>query len=109
MEWPPFLDPLPDGARLRLKVQPRASRNEVLAERSQPELRVRVTAPPVDSAANAAVLELLAETLGCRRGAVQLLRGQTSRQKVVAISGMSAAQIVTRLGLTPDAGAARKP
>lgn len=107
MDWPPFLDPLPDGARLRLKVQPRASRNEVLAERSQPELRVRVTAPPVDSAANAAVLELLAETLGCRRGAVQLLRGQTSRQKVVAITGITPAQIVARLGLGPESGPAK--
>lgn len=99
MHWPAFLEALPDGCRLRLKVQPRASRNEVLADSASAELRIRVTAPPVDSAANEAVLELLAETLKCRRGAVTLVRGQASRQKVVLVSGLTASQVAARLGL----------
>ncbi len=93
---PPYLEPCPEGTRLRLKVQPRASRNEV-GEAAGDELRVRVTAPPVDAAANQAVLELLADVLGCRRGAVQLLRGNTSRHKVVLIAGLDAATIRDRL------------
>lgn len=81
----PFLDSTPDGIRIRLKVQPRAARNEIAGPAGD-ELRVRVTAPPVDSAANEAVLEFLAEILECRRGAVRLVRGQTARHKVVLVS-----------------------
>lgn len=85
MPDPSYLEPVPDGVQLRLKVQPRASRNEIVGPAGD-ELRVRVTAPPVDAAANQAVLELLADVLGCRRGAVQLIRGQTARHKVVLVS-----------------------
>lgn len=84
-----FLTEQDNGVTLTLKVQPRASRNEIGPPQAG-ALRVRVTAPPVDSAANEAVLELIADWLGCRRGAVQLLRGQTSRQKVVRVQGVTA-------------------
>jgi uncharacterized protein (TIGR00251 family) len=60
-------------------------------------LKVRVTAPPVDHAANEAVLELLAQQLGVRRGTVQLVRGQTSRQKLVLVAGLTPDEIVVRL------------
>ncbi len=85
------------GAELRLKVQPRASRNGVDPADGE-LLRVRVTAPPVDAAANEAVLELLAEKLGCRRGAIRIVRGGKSRQKVVLAEGISAETVVQRLG-----------
>lgn len=97
MPPPPFLEAVPEGTRLRLKVQPRASRTEV-GEPAADFLKVRVTAPPVDHAANEAVLELLAETLGVRRGAIQLLRGQSSRQKIVLITGLTPAEVLARLG-----------
>ncbi len=92
----PFLEVVPEGTRLRIKVQPRASRNEIGAPTGD-LLKVRVTAPPVDQAANEAVLELLAERLGVRRGAVQLLRGQSSRQKVVLVAGLTPDEILNRL------------
>lgn len=94
----PFLETSPEGIRLRLKVQPRASRNEISGPAGD-ELKIRVTAPPVDSAANQAVLDLLAECLQCRRGAVQLVRGQTARHKVVLVAepGLDAATIRARL------------
>jgi uncharacterized protein YggU (UPF0235/DUF167 family) len=60
-------------------------------------LRVRVTAPPVDAAANEALLRLLAEVLGCARGAVTLVRGQTSRHKQVRVAGLSAGDVAQRL------------
>jgi uncharacterized protein (TIGR00251 family) len=94
----PFLEATPEGTRLRIKVQPRASRSEV-GEVSGDLLKVRVTAPPVDHAANEAVLELLAHRLGVRRGAVQLVRGQTSRQKVVLVVGLTPDDIVARLAV----------
>ncbi len=73
---------------LSVKAQPRASRNAV-AEIIGNELKVKITAPPVDSAANEALVEFLAETLGCPRGAVQLVRGGTSRHKVFALHGVT--------------------
>ena len=71
---------------LSIKVQPRASRNEIGAVVGD-ELRVKVTAPPVDSAANEALLRFLAEKLDCGRNRLELVRGHTSRHKIVRIVG----------------------
>ena len=92
----PFLEAVPEGTRLRIKVQPRASRSEI-GEPIGDLLKVRVTAPPVDHAANEAVLELLAHRLGVRRGAVQLVRGQSSRQKLVLVTGLTPEEVLARL------------
>lgn len=93
----PFLEAASDGTLLRVKVQPRASLTAI-GEPAGDFLKVRVTAPPVDHAANEAVLDLLADRLGLRRGAVRLLRGATSRQKVVQITGLTPEQVLARLG-----------
>ncbi len=81
---------------LHVKVQPRASRNEIGAALGD-ELKIKVTAPPVDSAANAALIEFLAETLGCDRSAVQFARGTTSRHKIIAIHGMAVEAVAAAL------------
>jgi uncharacterized protein (TIGR00251 family) len=94
----PFLKEHPEGTLLFLKAQPRASRNEI-GEPVGAELKVKVTAPPVDSAANRAILEFLAETLGCAKSSLQLLRGETSRHKTILIRGLNAAQIEKTLGV----------
>lgn len=91
-----YLQPTPDGVLLSLKVQPRASKNEV-GEIMGNELKIKVTAPPVDSAANVALIRFLAEVLGCSRAAVQLLRGQTSRHKQVLIQGMTFEEVEGKL------------
>ncbi len=87
-----------DAVWLALKVQPRASRNELVGPLGN-ELKIKVTAPPVDSAANEAVIEFLSEILRCPRQNLTLLRGKTSTHKIVAIWGLSAGQVVERLGL----------
>jgi hypothetical protein len=92
----PFLTAHAEGVHLAIKLQPRAARNEI-GEVSAGELKIKVTAPPVDSAANEALLRLLAEHLDTPRGAVQLLRGHTTRHKVVCIRGLSAEAVVARL------------
>ncbi len=84
------------GVYVSIKLQPRASKNEVGEVMGQ-ELKIKVTAPPVDSAANEALVRFLAEALGCPRGAVQLVRGQTSRHKVVFIAGMSPEEVRAKL------------
>jgi len=86
---PSFLRAHPDGAYLQIKLQPRASEDEI-GEPMGNELRVKVTAPPVDAAANEALVRLLAQTIGCPRSAVQLVRGHTSRHKLVFIAGLDA-------------------
>jgi uncharacterized protein (TIGR00251 family) len=76
---------------------PRACRNEIVREGDG--LRVRLTAPPVGGAANAALVALLAERLRLPKRAVTVARGETSRQKVLAISGLTAEEFWRRLGL----------
>lgn len=96
VDLPAFLRRQANGTLLSAKVQPRASRNEI-GELQGDELKVRVTAPPVDAAANEAVLRLLAEALGCPRGSVQLLRGATSRHKSIFIADMTPVEVMAKL------------
>jgi len=69
-------------------VVPRASRTAV-GSMTGDRLRVAVTAPPVDGAANAAVIEALAEAFGVPRRAVDIVRGETGRRKTVRVAGGS--------------------
>jgi len=84
-----FLREQPDGVLLSVKVQPRASKNEI-GEPVGDELKIRLAAPPVDAAANEALLELLAETLDCARNRVELVRGHKSRHKLIKLYGFRA-------------------
>ncbi|MCX6926825.1 MAG: DUF167 domain-containing protein, partial [Verrucomicrobia bacterium] len=59
-----------------------------------------VTAPPVDAAANEALIKLLAQQLHCPRNRVDLVRGHTSRHKTVMLYGLKAEDVVARLGST---------
>jgi hypothetical protein len=72
--------------RVTLHVQPRASKNAVGEVDEAGRLRIRVTAAPADGAANAAVIDLLAEHFGVPRSAVLIERGATARTKTVRIS-----------------------
>jgi uncharacterized protein (TIGR00251 family) len=96
---PGFLSVQADGVTLSVKVQPRAPMNEV-GEPLGTELRLKVTAPPVDAAANEAVIRLLAAHFDCSRSAIQILRGQTSRHKVIKLHGLSAAEVIAKLSAT---------
>jgi uncharacterized protein (TIGR00251 family) len=89
----PFLQSHADGVLLLLKVQPRASRNEVAGLLGN-ELKLKVTAPPVDAAANEAVVQFIAELLDCPRSCVQLIRGRTSRHKQILLAGLRLETVV---------------
>jgi uncharacterized protein (TIGR00251 family) len=86
------------GVRIRLHVQPRASRSE-LAGRHGDAIKVRLTAPPVDGAANEALLQFLAVRLQVPRNALSLVSGGSGRSKVVAIEAISPEDASRRLGL----------
>ena len=79
-----------------VRVQPRASRNEVLGVRDG-VVQVRVKAAPVDGKANAAMLELLADKLGIAKSRIRVVRGHTARDKVVAVDGMDIEENMHRL------------
>jgi hypothetical protein len=83
-------------ARLTVQVQPRASRNEIVAAAGG-SLRVRVAAPPAGGAANEAVRALLAEALDCPRSAVTILRGHSARTKLVEVAGVAPEEARARL------------
>lgn len=91
-----FLRETSGGILLSVKLQPRASKNEI-GEPLGDELKIKVTAPPVDAAANQALIELLAEKLGCSRGKVELIRGQTSRHKTILLHGFKLEEVVQKI------------
>jgi len=83
---------------IKVRVTPRADRNAVIGFReSDGVLLLRTTAPPVDGAANAACLQLLADLLGVRRNQVTLVGGATSRDKRFAITEISEEAVKERL------------
>ncbi len=85
-----------DGATFAVRVIPRAARNAVVGEH-EGALKVRLTAPPVEGRANAALEALLAEVLGVRLAQVRVIAGHTSRQKTVAVTGVTAQEAERRL------------
>ena len=97
---PPFLRVQPDGILLSIKLQPRASSNKI-GEPLGDELRIKVSAPPVDAAANEALIRLLADFFDCPRSKVELVRGHTSRHKITKLYGISAAQAMAKLNAPP--------
>ena len=91
-----YLEPSAEGARLRVKIQPRAARSEIIGTLGD-ELKIKIAAPPVDSAANDALIEFLAARLGRPRRAVVLIRGRKSPHKVLALHGISVAEASAEL------------
>ena len=83
-----------------MRVQPRASRSEIVGWRADGALSVRVAAPPVEGQANAALARLLAEALGLRPAAVTVELGARGRDKLVKIEGLSPDEVRRRIGGT---------
>ena len=78
--------------RVSVHVQPRASRSEIIGQHGA-ALKVRLQAPPVDGAANEALVRLLADALGVPRGTVRVVAGATSRTKTVEVGGTTGAAV----------------
>jgi uncharacterized protein (TIGR00251 family) len=86
-----------DGVRFDARVTPRASKNAIEGIR-EGRLVIRVTAPPVDAAANVAVIALLSETLGLAKRQISLVAGERSRTKSIVVTGLTDTQLRERLG-----------
>ena len=81
------LESHPEGALIRLRIQPKASHAELTTD-GQGGLRLRVNAPPVQGAANQAAIQFLAKALGISKSSVELIRGHKSREKQFLARGI---------------------
>jgi uncharacterized protein len=79
-------------------VQPRSSRNQVVGEQNE-ALKIKLTAPPVEGEANAALVDFLSKYLGLPRKDIKLIKGETSRHKIIEIAGMRSEELMIKLGL----------
>ncbi|MGO9831932.1 MAG: DUF167 domain-containing protein [Myxococcaceae bacterium] len=102
---------VPGGSELLIRAKPRSSRSEVLGVRSTPSagevLEVRLTAPPVDGAANAELLSTLSQALGIPQRDLRLAQGAAGRTKRVRITGLAPAEVRTRLRLQAEPAGGR--
>jgi uncharacterized protein (TIGR00251 family) len=95
------------GAQFALRVQPRASRNAIagtiaaggLPGNQGEAVKLAITAPPVDGKANAAVIEFLAELFDVPKSSIAIVAGETGRNKLIAVRGMSADAVRKKLGV----------
>ena len=92
----PYLTDIAAGAVLTLRIIPRAAKNSIQGPHGD-ALKVRLCAPPVDGAANTALIKFLSDTLSIPRARVQLLSGQTSRSKRVLLTGAKSNDIRGKL------------
>ena len=87
------------GVTFAVKVQPRARKNEITGIVGD-ALKLALTAPPVEGKANQAVIEFFADLFDIPRTSVTIASGETSRNKVIRVSGISAMQVRQRLSAT---------
>jgi len=88
----------PLGAAFAVKVHPRAKKNAITGEVGD-ALKLALTAPPVDGKANESCIEFFAKLLKLPRSSVTIAAGQSSRNKVIRVAGLSAEEVSKRLGV----------
>ena len=91
-----WIQETPEGVIFKAVIQPRGSRNEIVGLKGD-ALKIRVTAPPVQGAANKMCIELLAKSLKVRKSDVEIVRGQGSRTKQIKVRGAVLGKIQTLL------------
>lgn len=96
MGLPSYIVAESGGCLLTIKAQPRA-RSTAFAGMHGDALKIRIASPPVEGAANEALVEFLADYLGCGRRQVAVARGATSAHKVIRITGIEASEVAARM------------
>jgi uncharacterized protein (TIGR00251 family) len=86
----------PSGATFQVRVQPRAKKNAIAGQIGD-ALKLTLTAPPIEGRANEACIAFFAEFLNVARSSVTIAAGETSRNKLIRVSGMSAVQVGAKL------------
>ncbi len=83
---------------IHIHVQPRASKNEIVGIHGD-SLKVRLTSPPVEGAANSLLVEFMAKKLGIAKSRIEIISGEKSRQKTLRVEGVSMEETASILGL----------
>ncbi len=91
------LQPGGGGAAITVRVTPRASRNEITDIQEDGTVKIRLTAPPVEGQANTALIRFLADLLGVAPSKIEIIAGQSGRDKLVTITGLSADTVQARI------------
>ena len=92
------------GIQFAAAIQPRASRNQILGIHNHC-LKIKLTSPPVDGAANQACIKFLAKTFGISPSRLSIVKGETSRNKTIQLEGMNPKAFMNTLAsLIPEAG-----
>ncbi len=76
-----------DGIRIEVKVEPRSSRKGIAGTMGN-VVKVKLTAPPVGGAANDQLIEVMAEATGAKKSSIKIVRGVSSKKKVIEIAGV---------------------
>ncbi len=87
-----------DSLTFPIVVQPRASKDEISGIHGQ-ALKIRLSAPPVDGEANAACIQFLSKILGLPRSAIEIIRGTSSRKKLIRVTGIDSETFISRFKL----------
>jgi uncharacterized protein (TIGR00251 family) len=85
------------GARFAVYIQPRASRTEIAGTHAG-AIKIRIAAPPVENAANRALVDFIAQQLGVAKGRVRIVSGSTGRRKLLEVEGVTAERVASKLG-----------
>lgn len=95
-----IVEPVPEGVRLRLHIQPRAATTEIAGVHGD-ALKIRLAAPPIDGAANEELVRFLASILSVPTRHVEVVAGFRGRRKIAVIHGITEPAAAHRLGLIP--------
>jgi len=95
------IETTPTGVLIKIYVAPRSSSNKIVGAHNG-ELKIALTAPPVEGAANKALVEFMAKLLGVPRASVSIISGETSRHKVLRVQGVDAQAVLQML--VPSSG-----
>jgi uncharacterized protein (TIGR00251 family) len=98
----PFLTNIQNDLILNIYVQPRASKNQISGIQGE-ELKIRITSPPVDGAANKLCREFVADLFDVSKSSVEIISGETSRHKRLRISGNHPGQFSKNISVIEEA------
>lgn len=98
---PAWLENHSKGVVIKIVVQPKASKTEIIGPHGEPpRLKIRIAAPPVEGEANEELLRFLRKLLKCTSSEIGILRGESSKQKDILYIGVSATKVLEKLGST---------
>jgi len=85
------------GSAIAVRITPRASKNEITGVLEDGTIKIRLTAPPVDGKANQTLIEYLSKVLGCAKKDLEIIAGETGRNKLITITNMDSEEVNRRI------------